>query len=130
MEPATITAMIILAVIIAFSLATAIYSSGEAAFILTLIAAAALFFWDLGNQGALLLKPLITIGGWLQIKLWTALLIYLMLLAGYVFGAVGKAIVLIVIMLIIFHHLGLLSPLVHGDIGALKEAIELGGGNV
>jgi len=119
--------IIILTAIIIFSLATLWYSSGEAAFFFTLIVFALLFFWDLGNGGQLMISNIISIGGWLSIRLWTALMIYLTLLGGYVFGNLGKAIVILVILLIVLYHLGVLGPLTHGDIGAIKEAIQIGG---
>ncbi|WP_054840124.1 hypothetical protein [Thermococcus sp. JCM 11816] len=124
-----LTGIIILTAIIVFGLATMLYSSGEMAFFISLIIVALLFLWDLsGNQGQLMLSPVINIGPWLGIRLWTALFLYLTLLGGYVFGAVGKAIVILVVILIVLYSLGLLGPIAHGDIGgAIKQAVQVGG---
>jgi len=120
--------IILLTIILVFGAATALYSSGEMAFFLSLIIVGLLFLWDLSsNQGQLMMSPIIAIGDWLGIRLWTALLIYLMLLGGYVFGAVGKAIVIIVILVIILYALGVLGPLAEGDLSALKGVIRIGG---
>lgn len=120
---------IIFTAILIFSLATMLYSSGEMAFFISLGIVALLFLWDVSNnQGQLMLSPIISIGPWLGIRLWTALFLYLSLLGGYVFGNVGKAIVLVVLILIVFYSLGLLGPIAHGDLGAIKEAVQVGGG--
>lgn len=121
--------IILLTIIIVFGVATALYSSGEMAFFLSLIIVGLLFLWDLSsNQGQLMMSPILMIGDWLGIRLWTALFIYLTLLGGYVFGAVGKAIVIIVLLLIVLYSLGALGPLAEGDLNALKGVIKIGGG--
>ena len=126
----TLTGIIIFTVIIVFGLATMLYSSGEMAFFISLGIVALLFLWDVsGNQGRLMMQPIISIGPWLGIRLWTALFLYLSLLGGYVFGNVGKAIVIVILLLIVFHSLGLLGPIAHGDLSAVKEAIQIGGGS-
>jgi hypothetical protein len=124
-----LTGIIILTAIIVFGVATMLYSSGEMAFFVSLGIVALLFLWDLSsNQGQLMLTPLINIGPWLGIRLWTALFLYLTLLGGYVFGNWGKAIVILVILLIILYSLGLLGPITHGDINAIRQAVQIGGG--
>jgi len=121
--------IIILTGIIVFGLATMWYSSGEAAFFISLIIIGLLLLWDLSsNQGQLMMSPIIAIGDWLGIRLWTALLIYMTLLGGYVFGTIGKAIVIIVFLLIILYALGVLEPIKEGNLSALKEVIQIGGG--
>jgi len=121
--------IIILTVIIVFGLATMLYSSGEMAFFLSLIIIALLFLWDVSaNQGHLMMSPLISVGPWLGIRLWTALVAYLTLLGGYTFGNVGKAIVIVVLLLIILYATGALEPIKEGDLSALKNLIKIGGG--
>lgn len=121
--------IIILTGIIVFGLATMWYSSGEAAFFISLIIIGLLVLWDLSsNQGQLIMSPIIMVGDLLGIRLWTALFIYMSLLGGYVFGNVGKAIVILVFLLIILYALGALGPLKEGDLSALKDVIQVGGG--
>ncbi|MFA4701496.1 hypothetical protein [Pyrococcus kukulkanii] len=122
-----ILAIIFLVFIVTFAIATMWYSSGEAAFFLTLGIVAIVFFWDLThNGGKFLATPIIMIGNWLGIRLWTALFIFLTTLGGYVFGNWGKAIAILVLVLIILYSLGLLGPLTSGDLSALKEAVQIG----
>ncbi len=122
-------AIIVLTAIIIFGLATMWYSSGEAAFFISLIIIGLLLLWDLSsNQGQLMMSPIIMIGDWLGIRLWTALFIYMTLLGGYVFGTIGKAVVIIVFALIVLYALGALGPIKEGDLSALKDVIQVGGG--
>ena len=124
-----LSGIIIFTIILVFGLATMLYSSGEMAFFISLGIVALLFLWDVsGNQGQLMMQPIISIGPWLGIRLWTALFLYLSLLGGYVFGNVGKAIVIVVLLLIVLYSLGALQPLAKGEIGALKDVIHIGGG--
>nr|ACV03432.1 hypothetical membrane protein [Thermococcus sp. AMT11] len=124
-----LTGIIIFTIILVFGLATMLYSSGEMAFFISLGIVALLFLWDVsGNQGQLMMQPIISIGPWLGIRLWTALFLYLSLLGGYVFGNWGKAIVIVVLILIVLYSLGALEPLAKGEIGALKDVIQVGGG--
>ena len=126
----TLTSIIIFTVILVFGLATMLYSSGEMAFFISLGIVALLFLWDTSsNNGQLMLSPIISIGPWLGIRLWTALFLYLSLLGGYVFGNLGKAIVIVVLILIVLYSLGALQPLAKGELGALKDAIQIGGGS-
>ena len=123
-------AIIFLVFIITFALATMWYSSGEAAFFITLGIVGLVFFWDLSsNGGQFLATPIIMVGNWLGVRLWTALFIFMTFLGGYVFGNWGKAIVFLVLVLIILYALGLLEPIAHGDMSAFKEAIKIGGGS-
>jgi len=125
-----LTGIIIFTVILVFGVATMLYSSGEMAFFISLGIVALLFLWDTSsNNGHLMLSPIISIGPWLGIRLWTALFLYLSLLGGYVFGNWGKAIVIVVLLLIILYSLGALHPLAKGELGALKDAIQIGGGS-
>ena len=121
--------IVILTGILVFGIATMLYSSGEMAFFTSLGIVALLFLWDVSSHhGQWMMSPIISIGPWLGIRLWTALFLYLTLLGGYVFGNWGKAIVFVVLAIIILYALGLLEPIAHGDISAIKHALQVGGG--
>ncbi|MFA4640894.1 hypothetical protein [Pyrococcus kukulkanii] len=114
--------------IVTFALATMWYSSGEAAFFITLGIVALLFIWDINyNQGQLMMSSIISIGNWLGIRLWTALFLFLTFLGSYVFGNWGKAIVIVVLLIIVLYSLGALEPIVKGDLSALKGVVKVGG---
>lgn len=122
-------AVVILTGIIIFGIATMWYSSGEAAFFISLVIIGLLFLWDLSsNQGQLMMTPVLMIGNWLGIRLWTALFLYMTFLGSYVFGTPGKVLVVIVFVLIVLHALGVLGPIKEGDLSALKGVIKIGGG--